>query len=49
MPDEIFLAWLWFNFRIKEPIWEDCSQEEYERYNNPANDHTISYKPSNAL
>ena len=33
--DELFLAYLFFNYYRKEPIWEKCSKEEYEKENPP--------------
>lgn len=33
LEDELFLAFLWNKWGITEPVWEECSQEEYEKYN----------------
>ena len=31
LPDDLFLAELWLRWGIVEPVWEECSQEEFEK------------------
>lgn len=32
LDDELFIAWLAMKYGHSEPVWEECSQEEYEKH-----------------
>ena len=37
LDDELFLAYLSFNYGHNESIWEECTQAEYEKFQVPIN------------
>ena len=37
LPDELFLAYISYMYGHNEPIWEECTQVEYEKVTVPVN------------
>ena len=31
LPDDLLIAYLWAYYGTREPVWEKCSKEEYEK------------------
>lgn len=42
LDDEMFIAHMLILYGVDEPIWELCSQEEYEKYNGSADSEKLT-------